>query len=443
MSLMRASADLSPRIALLSPCGWNDLGNFAIVDSLINGIRERIPRARIVAFTMNPDDTVARHSIEAHTLASFSLPFYPVREPHGTARTDAAAPEKRTSARGAVSALASWVRRLPVQGPLRTWLLAPLRFTREPGHFALSRERLRGAGALVVAGGGQLDAAWGGILGHPYVLWRWGRIARSVGAAFVFASVGTGSLTSPSRRLILRALALASYRSYRDDRSRELLGPAPALAGDPTVPDLAYALPVARTTRPRSDRLTIGLSPMNYRLPGRWPKPDMRRYRAHIQSFADIAARALRDGHEVVLFATDDDGPAVDDTATAIAKLAPTGMRGLRIAPTPSVAALLSTIAGVDLVVTARLHGVILSHVSHRPVLAVAHERKVRTLMEEAGQARFCFDIASVDPAAAYARLLDLAAGREELTRSIADAVERNRVRVSAQYDALFGPIAS
>ena len=245
----------------------------------------------------------------------------------------------------------------------------------------------------------------GGLLGHPYVLWRWGRLARDVGARYIFASVGTGTLPGLSRRLVVRALALADYRSYRDERSRELLRAPGLTRKDPIVPDLAYALPIRRCPPPNRARAVIGVSPMNYRLPTRWPKPDRERYRRHIRTFAELAARALADGHEVVVFASDDDGPAIADTMALVAKLAPTSLERLRSAPTPSVDALIDLVGSLDAVVVARLHGAVLSHLAHRPVMAVAHERKVRTLMNELGHERYVFDIADFDPEIGYARL--------------------------------------
>jgi polysaccharide pyruvyl transferase WcaK-like protein len=432
-----------PTIGLLSPCGWGDLGNFAIIDSLIHGIRERMPGARFVGFTLNPDDTAHRHDIEAHTCAAYSLPFYPVREPgpiDGPAGGDGRSESRRT---GLLSAAAnrfrSALRRMPVHGALRTWAIAPFRLIHEPGHFARSRERLRGASALVVAGGGQLDAAWGGVLGHPYTLWRWGRLARSVGATYVFASVGTGSVPGISRHVILRALGLAAYRSYRDERSRELLRASDMTARDRIVPDLAYALPFEPTPPPRGGHLIIGLSPMNYKLNGRWPKPDGAQYRRHISSFARLGAHALADGHEVVVFVTDDDGPAIDDTMNALRDLAPEAISRVRYVPTPTVQALLGVLSSLDVAAVARLHGVVLSHVANRPVLAVAHERKVRTLMHEMGQSNFCFDISDFDPAKGYQQLLLMMAERDKVTDQIARAVAENRTRVLEQYDRLFG----
>jgi hypothetical protein len=123
---------------------------------------------------------------------------------------------------------------------LYTKVLRVLRHRREVA------ARLTGFDHVVVSGGGQLDEFWGGAFGHPYTLYRFAGAARRAGARLDILSVGTGTLaTRLGRRFVRRALEAASYRSFRDARSRELAGPAGAAAGDPIVPDLAYGLPVA------------------------------------------------------------------------------------------------------------------------------------------------------------------------------------------------------
>jgi polysaccharide pyruvyl transferase WcaK-like protein len=183
---------------------------------------------------------------------------------------------------------------------------------------------------------------------------------------------------------------------------------------------------------------------MAYGHPEHWPSRDQERYRRHVQGFGELAARLLRDGHQVVLFTTDMDPPAVRDVTAAASQGLPAEARArLRAATTPTVEELFEVLAGTDLVVAARLHGVLLAHMAHRPVLAVSHERKVKTLMDGMGQERFCLDIAGFDAAQAHARLDLLASRRGEEGRAVAAAVAGFRARVEAQYDLLLGPAPS
>lgn len=60
---------------------------------------------------------------------------------------------------------------------------------------------------------------------------------------------------------------------------------------------------------------------------------------------------------------------------------------------------LLEFYRGMDLVISSRLHGVLLAMVAGRPVLGLSHERKVRAAMSDAGASAFCADLttATVD----------------------------------------------
>ena len=73
-----SSRERRARYAFITPSGWGNLGDAAIVDSLIHAIRHRVPDAEIVGYTLHHLDTSFRHHVDAHPLTSFSLPDYPV-----------------------------------------------------------------------------------------------------------------------------------------------------------------------------------------------------------------------------------------------------------------------------------------------------------------------------------------------------------------------------
>jgi polysaccharide pyruvyl transferase WcaK-like protein len=430
------------RVAFVSPSGLGNLGDAAIIESFLAGLRRRRPGADIVGFTLNPADTQVRHGVDATTCGAFSLPHYTIRRaPRAPARPgddgDREAPDdapRPSRLRQAVAALpgARRGRRAVAMA------VAELRHRREVA------ARLAGFDHVVVSGGGQLDEFWGGPFGHPYTLFRFAGAARRAGARLAILSVGTGTLATPlGRRFVRRALEGAGYRSFRDARSRELAGPAGAQAGDPIVPDLAYGLPVALPARSPSPRgsLRIGVAPMCYADPRVWPRPDAARYAHHLASMASIAARAVRAGHEVAMFGTDrpDAAPVAECHAIAAGQLTYDERARLRIAPVDDVAALMALYATFDAVAAARFHGVLLAHVVGCPVLAVSHERKVATLMSELGHDAYCLPIDELAPEAAGAALTELLARRDALAAQIRAAAADYRRRVDAQYDAVFG----
>lgn len=421
------------RVAFLSPTGYGNLGDAAIIDSLIHGIRRRLPDAEIVGFTLNPHDTTARHGVPAFTLTGVSIDRYHVTEGPPSAGDGAADDDE---------AEPTAMRRLLAKVPgLRPTFRAARVTVAETRHRRRSAERIRGFDRVVVAGGGQLDDLWGGPLGQPYTLLRWGQLARHAGASYLMLSVGTGSLSPLSARLVRRALSFADYRSFRDERSRELVGDPSLTRDDLVVPDLAYAYPLRSSAGPKVAGLTVGISPMAYADPRVWPKKDQNRYRHHVDTLVALVVRLARDGKQVVLFTSDgpDRRSLAEVHAAADAQLSAAERARITVPSYDSVAGLMQVLAGVDVVAAARLHGVLLGHVAGKPALAISHERKVRTLMEDMKHERFCFDIDEFDPEVGWQRLQEIEARRDELTAAVGAATAGYRGRVDAQYDRFFG----
>jgi polysaccharide pyruvyl transferase WcaK-like protein len=444
------------RIAFISPTGFGNLGDAAILDSLINGVRRRIPDAEIVGFTQNPRDTEARYGVKAFTCSGLSTETYNVVEPKPV-RAKAAATNGHSRKPSVVRRAASLiVEHSRVAN-------AAWQIKRERRHLRLSAERIRGFDFVVVAGGGQLDDFWGGAFGHPYTLSRWSDLAKDAGARFVVLSVGTGRISNRlSARFVRRALAGASYRSFRDARSRELVGDDALTANDPVVPDLAYGLPIAPgdvhgqgapppdtpETRLRPLRASrsasvgaIGISPMAYADPRGWPTPDRLRYEAHVASFADLTVRLARAGHDVVLFSTDgQDKPSLDELLERASRELDADARArVRVPQVDGVESLIALLASCEVAVAARLHGVILSHVSGTPALAISHERKVKTLMETMEQTQYCFEIDGFSVDESWPRFLELFERRAAIAADVRARVSGYRKQVEAQYDRVFG----
>ena len=444
------------RVAFVSPSGLGNLGDAAIIESFVAGIRRRHPGAEIVGFTLNPADTEVRHGVDAYTCGAFSLPHYTIRRAPRATPTEAAASRESSadgaSAGGSGDEAEAEAERVPRLRRLRRVVAAipGARQSRRAVSMAMAevrhrREvaaRLDGFDHVVVSGGGQLDEFWGGPFGHPYTLYRFSGAARRAGAQFAVLSVGTGTLATPlGRRFVRRALASASYRSFRDVRSRELAAAAGAVESDLVVPDLAYGLPLAEEVRPARGRRLIGVAPMCYADPRVWPRPDAARYGRHLSTMAAIAARAVRDGHEVAMFGTDrpDAAPVEECHAQAVAQLTGDERARLRVQAVDSVATLMALLGSCDAVVAARFHGVLLAHVVGCPVIAVSHERKVATLMSELGHDAYCAPIDELDPAAASARLGEVLADRDGISAHIREVAAEYRRRVDAQFDRVFG----
>src|SRR5262249_51327139 len=109
-----------------------------------------------------------------------------------------------------------------------------------------------------------------GPFGWPYDIFKWSVLAGLCGVRVLFLSVGVGPIYHPvSRWLIKRSLALAAYRSYRDEASKlylERIGFS--TRGDAVYPDLAFGLPQRLLPSNRSIRakqeLVIGVGLKDY-----------------------------------------------------------------------------------------------------------------------------------------------------------------------------------
>jgi polysaccharide pyruvyl transferase WcaK-like protein len=253
---------------VLYPSGWGNLGDEAILQATFEGLRQQWPDVVLRAFTLHPERTATNHAVEAEHLTGVNPPMFHSRRDVNPFPVRAA------------RALANRTRRIPVAGRMcgiAADLTAAIVF--EPASVRSAWRWLQTADLLLAAGGGQLDAVWGGTWGQPYALARWAWLARRAGVPFAFLSVGFGGAPSwLSRRLMRYAVRAAAYCSVRDIGSRSLTQGLGVSRELPVVPDLAFALgcgsPLPRN-RPGYD---IGISPMVYLRPGSWPREDREAY---------------------------------------------------------------------------------------------------------------------------------------------------------------------
>ena len=439
-------------VAFITPSGWGNLGDAAIVDSLVHAVRRRRPGAPIVGYTLHHLDTTTRHGVTAHPVIAFSLPYYPALPEGSDAGYELPAYDGSQAPVPVMPLPPTGIRgRLRSVLRARMWTVravglaagaARVRAERPTG--AQRREELAGFDTVAVAGGGQLDALFGGVWGQPFVLWRWARLARSVHARFVVLSVGTGTLDRLERAVTVAALRRADYRSYRDEGSRSLLAAPELTHDDPIVPDLAYALPLDPLPLPADGPIVVGVSPMNYQHPDFYPAARAHRFEEHIDGMLRICELILDQGHHVELFTTDaSDDVALAALADRLRRTVPERGDQWSIAGARTVDDLMHLYGRVHAVVASRLHGALLAHVAHRPVLALAHERKVRALMTDVGHVRFCFDLGQVDPVELDRRLAELIEDRTVLAAEVALTSDRLRDRVERQYDVVFGPASA
>ena len=400
MKLRRARRSLS-HLALLTPYDGGNLGDAAIQEALINNLRKHDPQIRFSGITLHPEVTSSRHNIPCYPLAALSRPHYQAKKGPAVnfeASSNNVYGEKTIAKRSWFSRVRQSLRAL-IFG---TGLRPVVRLIQEGLHIVRSYAFLWRMDMLVIAGGGQLDDEWGGSWGHPYALMKWAILARATGMSVVFLSVGACRMDSRLTRFFLRmALSLACYRTYRDHGSRQLALALTRRADGSVVPDLAFSLSHTNecTVAPAGADLQVGVSPIAYGHPGLWPTEDRARYEYYIDRLASFVTSLLEAGISVTLFSSaSPDEQIIDDLRARIdSGLQSEARRRLSSCSLASVDDLLRLVCRMDIVVSSRLHGLILSFLAKKPAVALSYDRKVETLMAELGQEAYCLDIRSFD----------------------------------------------
>ena len=177
-------------IALFGYYGVGNLGDEAVVASLIRNIRQRMPDVRLLGISVNPADTLRRHGIVTLPIRRMYLP-----------------PELKTR-NPFLRSCAALVQLLCLKLP------AEIGFTWD------TFRALRSISMLVVAGSGGIYDKEHGPWSYPLTHFRWALLCALTGTEIVYLSVGAGPFVTPLGKFFFRfALSRASYRSFRDEFS--------------------------------------------------------------------------------------------------------------------------------------------------------------------------------------------------------------------------------
>lgn len=431
------------RIGILGHVGTNNLGDEAIVAAVVQNLRARYPDTEIIAFTANPEDTQRRHGI----------PAFPLRRRDRRASPSVESAKSPSDAwEGFLSKVKGTLKRVP---PVFAAVRQAWELVRnvgagwdELGVVAQHYRRLRGVRLLVIMGSQQLNDYFGGSFGFPYTLLKWTLLARARGARVALLSVGAGPLRSRLGKFFLWCvLRMVNYRSYRDAISKELVKQMGIRGDDPVVPDLAYSLRFSAPPETASPGrgLVIGINPVPYFDRRYWPEDDPTVYADYLKKLASLAAWLSERGHSVVLFPTQlrADPLVVDDILSLLGR---NGHRPARVSrtaqPVASLDDLLNTIAGTDMVIASRYHGVVLSYLLYKPVVGIAYHKKTIELMKQMGQGEYALDVTGFDIEALTSRVLRLEHEASEVRRQIERRLPELRAAVDAQFDRVLSLVS-
>jgi polysaccharide pyruvyl transferase WcaK-like protein len=434
-------------IGIFGHVGTQNLGDETIIAAVIQNIRSRYPDAQIRAFTFNPEDTCSRHGIPAFPIRRKKVrpvtaaKSVPAPAPTAAATTDPASTEPP----GFKESLKTIPYLFPALKAIQRVLRSITGIFEEIGFVHQSYKNLKGTDLLIIAGSGQLTDHSGGAWAYPYTFFKWSLLARSLGTKIAFVSIGTSWINSPLSQFFLKfALSRADYRSCRDESSGRQVQRLGLRGENIVVPDLAYSLKMPKLpvpAAPPSNRV-VGINPIPFFHENLWHKANPRLYQHYIQTQADFASWLIDRGYSVQFFPTQlrADPAAIEDIVRLLEQKRP-GSTGYSVVDPPlrSSDDLISAMSRMDVIVAARYHGVLISHLLHKPVLAVSYHQKTTDLMERMGQSACTLDIDECNLEALTERFqfleLQISAIEAELERRVPSC----RTVLDSQYERVFG----
>ena len=302
------------RIGLLDHMGFGNMGDAAIQESFIANIHKRLPNALLIGFSLYPDDTRKRHNIESHPI-TWCYPGWK----HSDIQTGTVV--------GVKSALKSVIKRWQIVHALA----ATLHHCIQEILFLLRSYRIvRSLDILIMSGGGQLCELYGPL---PYNVFKFCVLAKLSRTPVFLVGVGADLLKRPYNRFFAKwSVRLANYTSFRSLESQALIVSLGVKKETHVCPDPAYALDIRDyVASRRSDMLTtaeaqallrnsgctvnlerrviaaapervalkIGLNPIGFCDPRRWPRRDEAVYRRYLDNFATFSTWALGQGYHL------------------------------------------------------------------------------------------------------------------------------------------------
>ena len=430
------------KIAVFGHVGRGNLGDEATFAAVIHNIHVRHPCAEICAFTVNPADSQERHKIQAFPIRRLRKVVDPGgNESQGTARN--------SQLRRIASRLKQWLKAVPVLGTvlrrLRDAVCGVWAGINELAFLLKSSRRLKQTDLFIVAGGGQLGDYFGGAWGYPYRILKWSLMAKARGAKVVFLSVGAGPIKSRVSKLFFRwSLSLASYRSFRDESSRQLIESLGVTGASYVSPDLVHGLQAPETISVSHRAVKIvGINPLPFHDPRYWAEDSPGVYQRHVHTLASFAVGLIQGGYKVLMFPTQvrADPPVIEDVVSLIrGSLLPASCSdSLMCPPVSSFHDLLSAIAQTDLVVAGRYHGIIISLLMGRPVIALSYNQKTDDLMADMHLGDFVMDIGQCDVPWLVSCFERLRSDADDVRCRIESRRSDYRSALESQYSLLLG----
>lgn len=383
------------KIGLFGNFGIGNLGNDGSLEAILLYLKQSHPNTKLVCICANPD--------VVHT--QFGIPTRRI-----------------------------FVPRLSSDGPF-----TKLR-RRIMDHVSMFKS-LNGLEVVLIPGTGILDDFGERPVGMPYMLFVISLFAKIRRIKVAFVSSGAGPIVHPLSRWFMKMAArMATYRSFRDEISKDYMGSIGVnVARDPVYPDLAFGLSDPELIEPRSQKqLTIGLGVMAYY---GWSAGDETVYATYISKISTFAIWLLNSGYRIrLLVGEPTDLCAVDDLQKAVSKQIGSLPEGTLVTEEQhSLHDIMAQIASVDAVVATRFHNVLCALKVGKPTISLGYAEKNDVMMVAMGLGAFCQHVERMDVDKLKAQFNELIAQRDTYRNIVIKNINKMRQELLRQEQFLTG----
>jgi polysaccharide pyruvyl transferase WcaK-like protein len=397
------------KIILFGFFGSGNIGNDATLTAALYHVKKYQPDADVVCVCNGPREVSRRFGIQAQPMTEH---------------------EADKSASGGLRSriIHIWLR---LMSEILFWMQKP-RWFRPGDKF------------IVVGSGGADDYNVRRPWHRPYVLYKWCKAAKMGGAQVIFLSTGAGPLLNPvSKFLMLKALRMADYRSYREAAAFNYLQSIGYdTFADLSYPDLVFSLPKASLPVPKkssSTPIVVGLGLM-WHLGHRY-KPGTGEiiYQEYISKIKQFASWLLGKGYTVRLLSGDiaDKYPTQHLVEFVNNEGESHWREKLIVQDITDVNELFNQIAQTDLVVASRFHNVLCALMLERPVISLSYHEKNDSLMKEMGLGEYCQHIEHFTNERLIEQFSSCIHETDQIVRQIRDQVDSYRNLLDDQYKML------
>jgi polysaccharide pyruvyl transferase WcaK-like protein len=382
-----------PRIGLFGLLGSGNLGNDGSLEAVLDYLKADHPDAVIDAFCGGPDIVQARYRITA-------TPMHWYRSEYQTASGLKSIVFKGFGKLVDVFRTAAWV---------------------------------RGQDVVIVPGMGVLEATlplrpWG----FPYSLLLLCASGRLTGTKIALVSVGSSYITHRVTRVLVRlAAGFATYRSYRDEGSREAMRAMGVdVSADKVYPDLAFALPVPTDVVPATG--TVGVGVMAYYGGNDDRAQGEQIYATYLGKIKQFVRWLVENDRPVRLFI----GDQVDNEVVE-AIIADAGQERVSAASASTLDELMREMAAVDTIIATRYHNVLCALKLSKPTISIGYAVKNDVLMTEMGLADYCQQIREFDVDLLIKQFTELEGKGTEVRRAMDDQNAAAALELDGQFAVL------